>query len=181
MENATSVGDSAHPSRFYADLHIHSKYSRATSRSADLLHMAIWSRKKGVSVLGTGDFTHPAWIAEIEQDLVPAESGLFRLGDDLQREVDAQVAGACNGPVRFMLQVEITTIYKKDDRTRKVHHLVYVPDLDKARMLIKKLSCIGSLKSDGRPILGLDSRDLLEITLECGEGRVAVKPSIPGS
>ena len=72
---------------FYADLHIHSKYSRATSRESDLEHMAVWARKKGVSVLGTGDFTHPAWFAEIQEKLVPAEPGLLRLRDDLQREV----------------------------------------------------------------------------------------------
>jgi len=155
---------------FYADLHLHSKYSRATSRNLDLEHMAIWARKKGVSVIATGDFTHPAWFAEIREKLVPAEPGMFRLRDDLQGEVDQQVEKACAGLTRFLLQVEISTIYKKGDRTRKVHHLLYVPDLKKAGLLIEKLSKIGNLKSDGRPILGLDSRNLLEITLECGEG-----------
>ena len=155
---------------FYADLHIHSKYSRATSKQSDLEHMAIWARKKGVSVLGTGDFTHPAWFDEIKAKLVPAEPGLFRLCDGLERDVQRQLPGACQGPMRFMLEVEISTIYKKGERTRKVHHLIYAPDLEKAERLIQKLSRIGNLKSDGRPILGLDSRDLLEITLECGEG-----------
>lgn len=155
---------------FYADLHLHSKYSRATSRESDLEHMAIWARKKGVSVIATGDFTHPEWFAEIKEKLVPAEPGLFQLRDDLQREVDEYVAGACAGVTRFLLQVEISTIYKKADRTRKVHHVIYVPDFEKAETFIDKLSVIGNLKSDGRPILGLDSRDLLEITLECGDG-----------
>jgi len=155
---------------FYADLHLHSKYSRATSRDSDLEHMAIWARKKGVAVLGTGDFTHPQWFDEIKEKLVSAESGLFRLRDDLQREVDRQTADASAEATRFMLQVEISTIYKKADHTRKVHHVIYVPELEKAERLIEKLSRIGNLKSDGRPILGLDSRDLLEITLECGEG-----------
>ena len=98
---------------FYADLHIHSKFSRATSRDADLPHMAIWARKKGVSVIGTGDFTHPQWFAEIKEKLVPAEPGLFRLRDDVQREVDDQVTGACQGTTRFMLEVAISTIYKR--------------------------------------------------------------------
>jgi DNA helicase-2/ATP-dependent DNA helicase PcrA len=151
---------------FYADLHIHSKFSRATGRDADLEHMAIWARKKGVAVLGTGDFTHPEWFREIQDKLVLAEPGLFRLRDDLQREVDRQVDNACQGVTRFLLEVEISTIYKKADRTRKVHHLIYVPDLEAAGRLIAKLSRIGNLKSDGRPILGLDSRNLLEITLE---------------
>ena len=155
---------------FYADLHIHSKFSRATSRDADLEHMAIWARKKGVSVLGTGDFTHPAWFAEIQEKLVPAEPGLFRLRDDLAQEVDRQLTGACQGPIRFMLEVEISTIYKKGESTRKVHHLIYAPDLQTAQRLIQQLSRIGNLQSDGRPILGLDSRDLLEIALQSGEG-----------
>jgi len=130
--------------------------------------LAIWACKKGVSVLGTGDFTHPEWFAEIKEKLVPAEPGLFRLRDDLRREVERQAELA--GDTRFLLQVEISTIYKKGDRTRKVHHLIYAPDLEKAERLTQKLAAIGNVRSDGRPILGLDSRDLLEITLESGEG-----------
>ena len=156
--------------QFYADLHVHSKYSRATSRDCDLEHMAFWARKKGVSVLATGDFTHPAWFEEIQAKLVPAEPGLYRLRPDLERQVDEWLGGAGGTPVRFMLQVEISTIYKKDDRTRKVHHLIYVPDLAKAQHVRESLDRIGNIRSDGRPILGLDSRDLLEITLEAGEG-----------
>ncbi len=158
---------------FYADLHIHSKFSRATSRECDLEHLAFWAATKGIAVVGTGDFTHPGWFAEIEERLVPAEPGLFRLRPDLFRAMRASLAapwGAAWGDVRFMLQVEISTIYKKDGRTRKVHHLVYVPGLDEARRLTQALARIGNLASDGRPILGLDSRDLLEITLEAGEG-----------
>ena len=155
---------------FYADLHVHSKYSRATSRNLDLEHLAIWGQRKGLSVIGTGDFTHPAWMQEIRDKLVPAEPGLFRLRDDIQREVDEQVEGACQAPVRFMLEVEISTIYKKGEKTRKVHHLIYAPDLEKADRIVVALDKIGNLKSDGRPILGLDSRDLLEITLDGGEG-----------
>ena len=155
---------------FYADLHVHSKYSRATSRDLDLEHLAIWGQRKGLSVIGTGDFTHPAWMQEIRDKLVPAEPGLFRLRDDIQREVDEQVEGACRAPVRFILEVEISTIYKKGEKTRKVHHLIYAPDLDKANRIVGALGRIGNLKSDGRPILVLDSRDLLEITLDGGEG-----------
>jgi DNA helicase-2/ATP-dependent DNA helicase PcrA len=156
--------------QFYADLHVHSKYSRATSRDGDLEHMAFWARKKGVSVLGTGDFTHPGWFEEIQGKLVASEPGLYRLRPDLERQVDEWLGGAPGTPVRFMLQVEISTIYKKDDRTRKVHHLIYVPDLQKAESVRESLARIGNIASDGRPILGLDSRHLLEITLEAGEG-----------
>ncbi|MBI4882268.1 MAG: UvrD-helicase domain-containing protein, partial [Planctomycetes bacterium] len=154
----------------YADLHVHSKYSRATSKETDLEHLALWAGKKGVSVLGTGDFTHPAWLGEIRERLVPAEPGLFRLRDDAQREVDALLPRACAAAVRFMLQVEISTIYMKAGRTRKVHHLIYAPGLEQAAWLQARLAALGNVKSDGRPILGLDSRDLLEIVLECGAG-----------
>jgi DNA helicase-2/ATP-dependent DNA helicase PcrA len=153
---------------FYADLHVHSKYSRATSRDADLEHLTLWARRKGLTVVGTGDFTHPAWFEEIRDKLVPAEPGLFRLRPDLEREVDARLPPSCRGPVRFLLEVEISTIYKKGDRTRKVHHLIYAANLDTAARLREKLGGIGNLASDGRPILGLDSRHLLEITLESG-------------
>ena len=159
---------------FYADLHIHSKHSRACSRDCDLEHLAWWGKRKGITVIGTGDFTHPAWIEELRATLVPAEPGLFRLREDLERAVDRRLPASCRGPVRFMLSVEISTIYKRDDRTRKVHHLLYAPDLEVAAEITRRLARIGNLHSDGRPILGLDSRDLLEITLESGEGAYLV-------
>jgi DNA helicase-2/ATP-dependent DNA helicase PcrA len=155
---------------FYADLHIHSKFSRATSRDCDLEHLAASARRKGIRVLGTGDFTHPGWLREIEEKLVPAEPGLFRLRPDLEGEVDRALGGRQGDPVRFLLSVEISTIYKKGDRTRKVHHVILVPGLDAARKLSRDLARIGNLASDGRPILGLDSRDLLETVLGAGEG-----------
>jgi DNA helicase II / ATP-dependent DNA helicase PcrA len=153
---------------FYADLHIHSKYSRATSKDADLEHLALWARRKGITVVGTGDFTHPAWLEEIRTKLVPAEPGLFRLRPEIEREIEQRLPASCQGPVRFLLEVEISTIYKKGDRTRKVHHLIYAANLDTAARLRERLAAIGNLNADGRPILGLDSRHLLEITLESG-------------
>ncbi|MGH6929021.1 MAG: hypothetical protein ACREEV_11945, partial [Dongiaceae bacterium] len=152
--------------RFHADLHIHSKHSRATSRDCDLEHLAHWARRKGVAVVGTGDFTHPGWIAELKQKLVPAEPGFFRLQDGLARAVDATLPPTCGGETRFMLSVEISTIYKKGALTRKIHHLIYVPDFDAADRFAARLARIGNIASDGRPILGLDSRHLLEIALE---------------
>ncbi len=157
---------------FYADLHIHSKYSRATSKNLDFFHLALWGKKKGIGVLGTGDFTHPAWMAAIRDELVPAEPGLFRLRDDLEAAVDAQLGKSAVSPepVRFLLEVEISTIYKQGDKVRKVHHLLYAPDLASADRMVSRLALIGNLASDGRPILGLNSRDLLEICLSAGEG-----------
>ncbi|MCB9799343.1 MAG: UvrD-helicase domain-containing protein [Candidatus Omnitrophica bacterium] len=153
---------------FYADLHIHSKYSRATSKDCDLEHLTYWGRKKGITVIGTGDFTHPAWIAEIKDKLVPAEPGLFKLRDDLEQDILKTLPPACHGKTRFMLSVEISTIYKKGDKTRKVHHLIYAPTIAQAEKINAKLGSIGNIRSDGRPILGLDSRHLLEIVLENG-------------
>lgn len=158
---------------FYADLHIHSKYSRATSKSCNLEELAIWAQKKGLGVISTGDFTHPAWFAEIQEKLVPAGNGVFRLRPDIEKEIFKT-----SNPVRFILSVEISTIYKKWDKTRKVHHVVFVPDMEAAGKFRDKLGSIGNIKSDGRPILGLDSRDLLEITLESGEGSYIIPAHI---
>jgi DNA helicase-2/ATP-dependent DNA helicase PcrA len=161
--------------RFYADLHIHSKYSRACSRDCDLEHLTWWARRKGITLVGTGDFTHPAWFEHLRESLVPAEPGLFRLRDDLDADIVRTLPPSCApSQVRFMLSVEISTIYKRAERTRKVHHLIYVPDFDAAAEFNRRLGRIGNLGSDGRPILGLDSRDLLEITLESGEGSYLV-------
>ncbi|MGF7237334.1 MAG: UvrD-helicase domain-containing protein, partial [Frankia sp.] len=157
------------PSRFFADLHVHSRHSRACSRDCDLEHLALWAARKGIGVVGTGDFTHPVWAEELRTKLVPAEPGLFRLRDDLQREVLRMLPESVRTVPRFMLSTEISTIYKRDGHTRKVHHLLYAPDLDAVGAITAKLARIGNLHSDGRPILGLDSRDLLEITLAAGD------------
>lgn len=152
---------------FVADLHIHSRYSMACSRDLELPTLAWWARRKGVAVLGTGDITHPAWRDHVRAHLHPAEPGLFRLSPRVEAAVERDLPPRLAGtpPVRFLLSVEISTIYKRDGRTRKVHHLVYLPDLAAADRFVAALGRIGNLASDGRPILGLDSRDLLEITL----------------
>ncbi|MBI5481262.1 MAG: AAA family ATPase, partial [Deltaproteobacteria bacterium] len=164
--------------RFYADLHVHSRYSRATSGECDLEHFGLWARRKGITVVATGDVSHPAWLAEIGEKLVPAEPGLFRLRDDLERPVEREAPPSCRGTVRYVLSGEISTIYKKAERTRKIHHLVYFPDLASATRFGRRLAAIGNVASDGRPILGLDSRDLLEITLEAGDGAYLVPAHI---
>jgi len=152
--------------KFIADLHIHSKFSMATAKNLDLEHLYIAAQLKGIQVLATGDATHPGWMAEIKEKLVPAEKGLFKLKADLAEKCDQQVPQACRGMVRFILESEISSIYKKNGRTRKNHNLVFLPDLDAAERFNSRLDKIGNIKSDGRPILGLDSRDLLEILLE---------------
>ena len=152
--------------KFIADLHIHSKYSRATSKTLDLEHLYIAAQIKGITVIGTGDFTFPAWVSEISEKLVPAEPGLFKLKDALATKCDAEVPDACKQPVRFMLTTEISNIYKKADKTRKNHNLIFFPHLDSVLRFNKRLDAIGNITSDGRPILGLDAKHLLEIMLE---------------
>lgn len=152
--------------RFVADLHIHSHYSRATSKDLTLPELARWAQLKGVHVVGTGDITHPGWLAELKEQLEPAEPGLYRLKPDLARAVAAQVPAACRGEVRFLLAGEISTIYKKAGKTRKIHHLVFAPDLVTVERLQARLERIGNIRSDGRPILGLPSRDLLALLLD---------------
>ena len=148
---------------FHADLHVHSKLSRACSKDCDIEHLSWWALRKGLTVLGTGDFTHPAWAAELRETLVPAEPGLFRIRPELESRLLRDTPTACAGTVRFLLSVEISTIYRRDERTRKVHHLLYAPGFDEADRITAALAKIGNLASDGRPILGLDSRDLLDI------------------
>lgn len=164
--------------KFIGDLHVHSKFSRATARNLDFENLYISAQLKGITVVGTGDFTHPGWFTEISEKLVPAESGLFRLNKNIERLCNQQVPVSCRGPVRFILQSEISNIYKKAGKTRKNHNLVFVPDLDTAAKFNQKMDRIGNIKSDGRPILGLDTRDLLEILLESGEQNFLVPAHI---
>ena len=146
-----------------ADLHIHSKYSRATSRDCDTLHLDQWARNKGIHIVGTGDFTHPGWRRELRESLLPAEEGLYTLKPELVLPAYAKESGP---QPRFVVTGEISTIYKKNGKTRKVHHVIILPSIEAAEKLSHRLEAIGNLHSDGRPILGLDSHDLLEITLE---------------
>ena len=150
--------------KLVADLQIHSKYSRAVSSQMVLENLDKWAKIKGINVLGTGDLTHPLWLKEIKQKLEPAEPGLFKLKN--QYKVDS-FGHLDNGiEPRFMLTGEISCIYSKGGKVRRVHHLYLVPDIATAEKINAKLSFIGNLKSDGRPILGLDSKKFLEICLE---------------
>jgi DNA helicase-2/ATP-dependent DNA helicase PcrA len=159
---------------FYADLHVHSRYARATSRNADLAELARSARRKGITVLGTGDFTHPAWFAELADGLVPAEPGLFRLREELDRAVAERLPPSCRGPLRLLLTVEVSTAFHRDGRARRMHHLLYVPDLTTAAVLNDRLGRRGTLTEDGRPTLTMDARELLETTLESGDGAYLV-------
>ena len=137
--------------QFICDFHLHSKYSRATARDADIENFAKWAKIKGIDVLGTGDFTHPLWLKELQEKLEPAEEGLFKLKSSNQ--------------IRFILTAEISSIYSKAGKVRKIHNIIFAPSFDVVEKINTHLGWIGNLKSDGRPILGLDAKELAKIVL----------------
>jgi DNA helicase-2/ATP-dependent DNA helicase PcrA len=149
-----------------ADLHIHSHFSRATSPNLTFEHLTRWAQLKGIAIVGSGDLTHPGWLAEMRERLAPAEEGLFRLNDESAARVQRDVPSSCQAPVRFVLSGEISSIYKRGGQTRKIHNIVFAPSFAAVERLQARLERIGNIRADGRPILGLDSRDLLEIVLE---------------
>lgn len=155
---------------FVADFHLHSHYSRATSKDMDLLGLYRWGKIKGINVIGTGDFTHPQWFNELQAQLEPAENGLYQLKKELALEADKLVPVSCrNNQLFFVLTAEISNIYKKHDQVRKLHNVIVAPDFATVAKMNAKLMSIGNLHSDGRPILGLDSKELLRISLEASE------------
>jgi len=133
-----------------------------------------WAQLKGITVVGTGDCSHPGWLAELQEELEPAEPGLYRLRPDLASQVDTTVPKSCRNQVRFLLSGEISSIYKKNGRTRKVHNLVFLPNMAAALKLQAALARIGNIQSDGRPILGLDAKELLAIVNQISDEAVLV-------
>ncbi|MCI8798912.1 MAG: UvrD-helicase domain-containing protein [Lachnospiraceae bacterium] len=159
---------------YIGDLHIHSRYSRATSRDCTPEYLDLWARKKGIDIVGTGDFTHPAWREELAEKLEPAEDGLYVL----KKEYRLGGTGESGRQPRFVVTGEISSIYKKGDRVRKVHSLLILPGLEQAEALARRLELIGNIHSDGRPILGIPCRDLLEIMLETSPESIYVPAHI---
>ncbi len=155
--------------KLIADLHIHSFYSRATSKELTFEHLYKWALLKGVNVVVTGDIAHPGWLEEMKEKLVPAEEGLFRLKKEYTSKIKEEIPAACDGTVRFIAGGEISNIYKKNEKVRKNHNLVFMPTFEAVRKFQDELDKIGNIRSDGRPILGLDARDLLEIVLNNDE------------
>lgn len=151
--------------KYTADLHIHSFYSRATSKDLTFEYLYKWAQIKGLQVVATGDIAHPGWLNEMKEKLEPAEDGLFKLKDEYAKKINEEIPEACRGTVRFLIGGEISNIYKKNDKVRKIHNVVFVPSFEATQKLQAELEKIGNIRSDGRPILGLDARDLLEIVL----------------
>ncbi len=152
------------------DLHIHSHYSRATSKNCDIEGLYFWGKIKGIHVQGTGDFTHPAWFEEMREKLEPDGTGFYKLKDEIAYDIDKKLPESIrHNPIRFTLTVEISNIYSKGGKVRKLHNCIVVPNFETASFINSKLERIGNIKADGRPILGMDSKELLKITLESHE------------
>ena len=135
--------------RVIADVHLHSKYSRATSREMDVENMARWCKIKGITVVGTGDFTHPIWFRELKLKLKPNDRGLYTFGG-----------------IHFMLTVEVSNIYPQGGRLRKIHNIILAPSLEVVERINAVLGRFGSLMADGRPTLTLPSSKLVEYVME---------------
>lgn len=158
--------------KYIADLHIHSRYSRATSRQLVPEQLWRWGQLKGLQVIATGDITHPQWLAELEQALQPSAraEGLFELKPEPAAALRPTIPSSCQSEPLFILSGEISSIYKKEGEVRKVHNVVFFPSFAAAAVFQQRLERIGNIRSDGRPILGLDARDLLEIVLSTDPG-----------
>ena len=156
-----------------ADFHIHSRYSRATSHDMDLEALDKWAKIKGIKVLGTGDFTHPEWLKNLKEKLRPAEPGLFKLAPN-RPEHQRGTGEGLNSYTRFILTSEISCIYSKTGKVRKIHIIVFAPSFEIVDQINASLNKIGNLKSDGRPILGLDAKELAKIVLEISKDCLVV-------
>ena len=159
------------------DLHIHSKYSRACSRDLELPQIAKACEIRGIDIVATGDFTHPRWFESIREELVEVEEGIYSLKDTRNKDIRKQTNSKLKikkTKTRFILGTELAVIKKHKDKTRRLHLCVYAPNLEVAEKFNKKLADGGfNLSSDGRPILGMTGRDLLEFMLEV-DGRMKV-------
>ena len=138
--------------KIIADFHVHSGYSRATSKDMNVAIMAMWAKKKGINLLGTGDFTHPVHLANLKAALKPAGNGLYKTSPE--------------SSVFFMLTSEISSIYSCKGKVRKIHNIIMAPGFNVAEKINNTLRKHGNISSDGRPILGLSAKDLIKIVLD---------------
>jgi len=174
--------------RVVADLHIHSKYSRATSKDMNIDSLSSWAKKKGINLLGTGDFTHPGWLGEIKSKLIQGENGFLSPKDDILPATNAYernnschyIAGGVSSSARrnkircgsnrddvdFILTAEVSSIYSQGGRVRKIHNIIFAPGIDSAEKISKKFGEKGNIWSDGRPIFGMSARDVVTLVLD---------------
>lgn len=155
---------------FRADFHIHSHYSLATSKQLSPEYLDYWGRIKGLKVIGTGDFSHPAWTKELKQKITPREEGLFALKKNFTVPTEIPCLDKSDKAIRFILSAEISTIYKKNEKVRKVHNVILSPSFKIAEKIQKELQKNNfNITSDGRPILGMDCKDLLDLCLNISQ------------
>ncbi len=147
--------------KFIADLHIHSRYSRATSKDMDVEHLRLWAKIKGINLLGTGDFTHHLWLKELKSCLEPLDNGLFDYKG-----------------MKFLLTAEVSSIYSKKKKVYRIHNLIFAPSFETVDKINKAFSAIGNIASDGRPILGLDAAELVRIVMDIDEQCMVVPAHI---
>jgi len=153
--------------KFVADLHLHSKFSRATSRDMTFDNLAAWAKVKGIRLLASGDFTHPEWLFLTRQKLEPAGNGFLRLKKIASPDHDALRAFPLSTEdVQFVLSTEISFIYSKRGKVRKVHLLLFAPDFESVEKINARLGGLGNLRSDGRPILGLDVKAFVRLVTD---------------
>ena len=138
--------------KFVGDFHIHSRFARATSKDMNVVNLDTWAQIKGIKVMGTGDFTHPFWLKELKEQLESAEQGLYK------------VKGK-NSDTRFILTSEISCIYSKGQKVRKIHLILFAPSFETVEKINTQLSWVGNLRSDGRPIIGIDAKEVVKIAL----------------
>lgn len=150
---------------FISDIHLHSRFSRACSKSLTLPNNMAWAQIKGIDLLGTADFTHPKWFSELYEQLEETENGIYKLKDEFVKKIEIQTQKSCQKDIHFFLTTEISLIYKKAERVRKIHHVILAPNLETAAKINTELEKRGNIHSDGRPILGMDSKKLLELLL----------------
>ena len=146
---------------FIADLHIHSKYSRATSDKMVIPEVSRWAERKGITLVGTGDFTHPEWMQHLKRELSPAGGNLYR-----------------HGQTTYILNTEVSNIYSRHGRTRKIHILIFVPTFEDADRVTEAVQKYGKIESDGRPILGLDAEQMVEAVRLASPGAFIVPAHI---
>ena len=149
------------------DTHIHSHFSRATSKNLTPEGLYYWGKMKGIDIIGSGDFTHPGWFEEMREKLVPVEGGLFELNQEIASVIDRTLPKSVrDNKIQFLLSVEISNIHSKGGQVRKLHNVIVAPDFETVSQINGRLDRIGNLKADGRPIFGMDSKELLKIALD---------------
>ncbi len=159
-----------------ADLHTHSKYAQGCSHRLTLANMNTWCQIKGVDLLSTADFTHPEWFAQLEERLEEVSEGMYQIKTEYLKNAEIEVPESCRRELSFILGTEVNLIYMRQGKERRLHLLLYAPNLETARLINQALAKWGNLADDGRPIIGLDAEELMKILLNISD-QIEVVPA----